>query len=745
MNLRSLAILISGYLAVLMAGCRSEQSISSYQDSPFEQEYHQPFSLAEHQGANDVRRIAVDSLEQVWVATADGIYKKGAHTDHWTPVDTTGPAYCLSFEAQQRTFVGNWSGLWQIHDQALAPVPGVTGPITQLCQQGGRTYAMGPAGLWKSEANGFVKIQADFPRSVRDLVPDKGQGLWIASDVGLYHWSDNELKHYYTTQELVSGYAKAVAYNDQGQLWVGGLGGVTIRMADRQISTLTPKNGLPSRSVSQVRMAPDSTMWVGTDQGVVRYRTDGSHSLLFSRRWLLDDQVRDIAFDRQGNAWIATAQGVSRIGSQPMTLAQKQDYFYEVLMKRHIRAPWTAGIAHLTVAGDTSTWQPEDDDNDGEFTGNYLAMESFRYAVTKDPLAKERAQKAFRFMKLLGDITETDGFFARAIIPIDWTEMHDKNRTYTPQEIAEEQAKEPRFKPVTERWRPSSDGKWLWKGDTSSDEMCGHMFGYYHYYTLVADKAEKKVVSAQITKIVDHLIRNHYNLVDVDGKPTRWSVWSPESLNRDPEWLPDRNQNSMELLSFLKLAYHTSGDQKYEKEYRRLIEEEGYLQNMSKIGEQNPAWFIYFDVILQAYQYPILLHCEQDPELRAFYEAHLEKWYEKRRADHNPLINFIYNFALNKKEGLQPSISFLKDTPLDLVDWPIDHSQREDITLSRYPSLEEQQVGSLPPASIRSTVRWDVNPWSLKGGDPHREREPVFWLLPYWMGRYLHMIQEPNQ
>jgi hypothetical protein len=57
------------------------------------------------------------------------------------------------------------------------------------------------------------------------------------------------------------------------------------------------------------------------------------------------------------------------------------------------------------------------------------------------------------------------------------------------------------------------------------------------------------------------------------------------------------------------------------------------------------------------------------------------------------------------------------------------------------PVLDETQINQLPPASIRLTVRWDKNPWTATGGDPHVEREPVFWLLPYWMGKYMGMIQ----
>src|SRR5688572_30044187 len=109
-------------------------------------------------------------------------------------------------------------------------------------------------------------------------------------------------------------------------------------------------------------------------------------------------------------------------------------------------------------------------------------------------------------------------------------------------------------------------------------------------------------------------MKHNLNFADVDGKPTRWSVWSPDQLNRDPEWLPDRNQNSMEMLAFIKLAHYMTGNEKYQKEYVRLIEKEHYLDNMKDVTRQNPAWLIYFDVVLQAYLYPILIHCEKDPE-----------------------------------------------------------------------------------------------------------------------------------
>lgn len=197
----------------------------------------------------------------------------------------------------------------------------------------------------------------------------------------------------------------------------------------------------------------------------------------------------------------------------------------------------------------------------------------------------------------------------------------------------------------------------------------------------------------------------------------------------------------MELLAFLKLAWHVTGDNKYQQHYKRLIKEENYLENMSNLTEQNPAWFIYFDVILQAYLYPILLKCEKDPQLLNFYREHMDKWMEKRKKDKNPLINFIYCYSRNKKVELEPSIELLVDTPLDLVSWRIDHTKREDISIVREPVMDDEQVSELPPASIRGTIRWDANPWAAVNGSPEIEREPVFWLFPYWMGRYLKMIE----
>ena len=738
--MKYLVLLFLFLLMVQLLNAQQEQ----VKDEPFWQEYHEAYPVGKSAAENEIRSIAIDNDSKVWIATSAGVFTKKAGETSWQHLLAgieAGPAYAVATDGQSDVWIGTWKGVFLSQKNEVKYITGTDGPVSAICNAKEGIYAVGPNGVWHYNGKTFVKKDYRIARSVRSIVSDGKEGIWVGTDVGLYHCNAKSTNYFQRQDVLLSAYVKGVAMDADQKLWAGGLGGVTIIEQEKRERVIRPEEGCPSIYVNCVKKSPEGVMWVGTQAGVVRYMKDRSHSLRFTRRWLLDDNVKDIAFDKEGNAWIATAKGVSAIKRRKMNLAEKQNYFYDILMKRHIRAPWIAGVCHLTIPGDINSWQPEDDDNDGEFTGTYLTMESFRYAATKNEDAKQKAKKAFDFLKQLQEVTGGDGFFARSIVPIDWMDrVHDGNITYSEKELAEELVKEPRYKPVEVRWRKSADGKWLWKGDASSDEWCGHMMGYFFYYQLVADDEEKKNISKHVALLVDHLIANNFNMVDIDGTHTRWSVWSPDKLNHDPEWAPDKSQNSMELLAFLKLAFYMTGDNKYQQHYLRLIKAEKYLNNMADLLNQNPAWFIYYDISLQAYLYPILLHCEKDPQLLSFYQNHLDHWMEKRKNDKNPLINFLYCYARNAKVELRSSVSFLRDTPLDLIDWSIDHTKREDVKFVHAPVLDDLQVNELPAPSIRAVVRWDKNPWTAISGYPDMEREPVFWLLPYWMGRYLKMI-----
>jgi len=716
-------------------------------ETPFIQEYHVPYPIDDSEAANDVRSLAVDLQGNVWAATKAGIFLLSTGQTHWEKKMSAadeGPAFYAMGDSKNNVWLGAWNGAYKAAKNELQKISGIDGPIFIVGELEDAIVALGTETMWLFQHGEWLQQRMPFSRRLRQAIADKNGGYWVATGMGLYHHTADQNRLFQNEEELLSADVRDLAFNDKGRLWIAGLGGITIYQGEKRIGQITQKDGLPDIDVNALAKAPDGKMWIGTNHGVARFNGK-NWSLLFGQRWLLDDEVRDIIFDTVGTGWIATAKGVSAIKQKKMTLAQKANHFFRVTYQRHVRPPYLVEKNLLPVPGDTTKWEPLDDDNDGQYTSLYLAMESFRYAVTKSPEAKERAQKAFEALRFLQTVTATPGFVARTVIPSEWKRMFDPNREYTARDWAEIQFREPRYKPMEKRWRLSGDGKWLWKGDTSSDEITGHMFGYLFYFDLVANKKEKKRVAEHVCKIVDYIINGGFVLRDIDGKHTRWGVWAPERLNFDPDWKAERGINSVEILSYLKLAYHVSGKEMYQSEYLKLLHEFNYIENVQQAKTFNPSWITHIDDELLALAFPCLLLHERDSALLKLYRDSLDRWYSGVQADESPYFDFTYAMLSDFLPDVPRILQWFCDTPLDLVRWRLDNAGRMDVRIVRSPELENLQTDRMLPISERSFFRWDNNPWyAVQGDGGHTEADGVFWLLPYWIGRYLGFIDATN-
>ncbi len=712
-------------------------------DTAFAQEFHEAYPLPE-KDANDVNAVAVQADGTLWAATKIGVWTR---TDgDWTPVPgtVTGTVFDVTVDSTGAVWAAAWNGLYKVTDGALVRVDAIDGPIGALCPVKDGLIAAGPDGIWTATSGSWTKQTGDWPTSIRGVVKDSDNGLWIATGLGMYHRSDRGDFYYHDPDEILTGALTGITFGPDGQLWIGGLGGVQAFRNGKGNSRFTTSDGLPTAEVHCLAFGPDNRLWVGTSLGVTRY--DGTMwSLRHGLRWLSSDDVRDVAFGPDGTAWIATDAGVDAIRTRSITLAEKAVEFQEKCDARHVREPGLVEKCHLDVPGDLSSWRPEDDDNDGQYTAMYLAAQSYRYAATKDPDAREKATHAFHALEFLQTVTGTDGFVARSVVPPSWDKMGDANKEISEERAAVERVKSPRSKPVEERWRPTPDGKWLWKGDTSSDEITGHFYGYYIYYTLAADDAEKERVRTLVRRIMDHIIDGGFNFNDIDGTHTRWAVWAPEQLNGDPNWRAERGINAQEILSFLKATYYITGDAKYEEHYHQLIDEHGYGEHARHSKTYAPSERTHIDDELLALTYNVLLEQEKDPALLAVYKESLDWWYKGLAQDQSPFFNFLYGALGGNDFGLDPGLAYLRDDPLDLINWTVDNSTREDVKLVRAPEIEPLQTDRLMPPSERFVMRWDRNPWMAKSGnDGNDEQSPTAWLLPYWMGRYYGFIAAPE-
>lgn len=745
-----------------------ETGAQPIKDAPFPQEYR-AFHPNPAPGGDDVAAIVVDGAGRVWTATRAGIFV--LEESGWRAAmddANAGPAFAAAVDAGGTAWFGAWNGLYHARGaDAVDCMDGIDAPIGALAGlRGGGVAAMGPAGLWRGSPGDWTHAAGGWANSPRAIAEDETGALWVATGHGLFRIEGVEATgHWWDAATLHSSDVSGLAFGPDGRLYIGGLNGIDLFEHAKPAGWLSPADGLPCRDVRALRFDEDGTLWAATALGVARhnpehpacrvYPDQPPWSLRHSLRWLPSDDARDVAFGADGTAWVATGGGVSAIRRREMTLAEKERHFHAITMARKVREPGLVESTRLMTPGDVSTSVHEDDDNDGEYTNLYLVMEAMRYAVTRDPAAKANAQRAFDAIEFLQEVTNTSGFIARTVVPESWAgpdnpnphRLHDRNRAYTDRERAAGMVADPRNKTVEVRWRPAGKNPgWLWKGDTSSDEITGHYFGYLFYYDLVAETdAEKEQARALVRRVTDYLMEGGYNLIDpIDGTHTRWGVWAPDRLNGDMDWLAERNINSLELLSYLKAAHHITGDAKYDQAYRELIEVHGYAEACRAPRRTEPAMFTHIDDDLLVLAFPALILYEDDPALKAIYQEGLRQWFSVIEHEYSPLFSFMAGWLGIEDIHAEACVNFLRDTPIDLVEWTVDNTWREDVRLVRRPELEHWQLDRLLPPSERGVMRWDKNPWfAVRGAGGHIESSGVYYLLPYWLGRYAGYIAAP--
>ena len=480
---------------------------------------------------------------------------------------------------------------------------------------------------------------------------------------------------------------------------------------------------LPCPDIRCIETIGEKT-WFGTPRGAFAMNREGKIDYYASRRWLVDDEVVDIAPGPDGSVLVLSKTGLNIIHFKEMTLAEKAVHFDKLTRQRHMRYGFSSAFV-MDKPGDLSTGTLVDQDNDGLWTAMYLAGECFRYAATKSPQALRNCYESFDAMERLTEITPMEGFPARSFDRPGY-------------QVADLQ-----------RWQQATDENWVWKATTSSDEIVGHFFVYAIFAEIVPDEAWRDRAIALMDAIMDHIVRNDWYLIDYDGKPTQWGRWHPEYVNQFPRAVGDRRLNSVEIISFLQTAHHFTGRDIYKQKAYELFEKHGYLDNImipiTEIGRVpgvnlTTEWN-HSDDELAFLSYWILYRYAFTEELRNKYRATIREHWDIERPEKNPLWDFIYADTGAKDFDLDASIWSLKEFPLDTISWTVRNSHRKDLEFLE-PNFRHQSTRNVLPPDERPMSKYNGNAFRLDGGGGgRREFSGDIYLLPYWMGRYLGVIQ----
>ena len=671
-------------------------------------------------------------------------------------------------DSRQHSYAASASGKIFFDDEG--PIKVVALPLN-----GGELFATENE-VWERGLTAERELVFSTTDSVLALDVSHGGRAVIGTSGGLYERTDrdSEFQQLYPADERYSWAprnAAAVAYDAVGRLWFGCRQGIGVRDGN-DWRLYTGAEGLPYNHFTCAASAEDGVIWFGTERGAIRF--DGERwEYRASLRWLPGDRVNDIAVQPDGAAWIATPQGISCIKRNAMSLEEKAAYFINQVETRHNRGGYVADWA-LTRRGDVSSAVPKISDNDGQYTAAYGSAMAFRYAVTGDEKAKEPARRSFLACKRLVDIVPESmkGFPARVLIPIDWPEP--VNEQYGDEYNRHNRERDPFWKLITPRFVTSEDGKFMWKCDTSSDELAGHYFFYSIYYDLIAKTEEEKAPVREVVRdITDHLIRNGFNLVDHDGLPTRWGRFGPDYVDSVYGW-DQRGLNSLMLLAFMSVAEHVTGDSKYAETAAMLRDKYKYHINaMTARPTFPPENVVPWDNNLALMCFYPLMQYESDPELLLMYRLSLEHCWLFCSKQKNPLWNIIYatgaqRFAELAAKGFfdgafpeagpysshftdalseydpkhEDSLDTLRGMPLELIGWDMPNSHRLDIEFDNTPGQVSDYGwsrvdGKAIPIEERSHVRQDRDGFKLDANedDGYAEHEGTFYLLPYYMAR----------
>jgi hypothetical protein len=653
------------------------------------------------------------------------------------------------------------------------------GEVKQLLRFGATNFLATTKEVY-SVAGGRTQLLA-LPegQKVNQLAVSRDGKLFLASSGGLFEREADGWRQVRIADELGRAWAVGdtlgVTFDSNGWLWFATRAGVGRESAEGW-QFYEGKDGLPWNQFTGLAAGLNGEIWFGTELGAIRFDGREWHYRQ-GQRWLPHDHVTQVAVDDQGRAWFATAGGLGRIERHQMTLAEKAD-FYEAEIERYIKRTRFGYVAEARLgrAGEKASADPQDSDNDGLWTAMYGAGQCFAYAATKDPKAGTRARQAFEALRFLQKVTQgglhspPHGYIARTIRPSDWPDPnigrleHDR----------EARKRDALWKVYEPRWPRSADGHWFWKSDTSSDELDGHYFFYPLYYGFCAETdAERERVREVVRDVTDHLLAHNYVLIDHDGQPTRWAIFGPQYLNRDPNWWPERGLNSLSVLSYLAVAAHVTGDPKYEEASRELIERHGYAMNaMYPKVQQGPGSGNQSDDEMAFMCYYSLLRYSKDEKLKALVRFSFFRYWIIEAPEMNPFFNFAYAAqnldatATNPwgVHSLEPwagwhenAMATLYGFPLDRLNWAHKNSHRLDIvflppvrsrdldSVDRSGTRGHRVDGRVLPVENRHFNHWNTDPWRLDyGGSGNELASGTVFLLPYYMGLYHGYIEKPE-
>ena len=455
---------------------------------------------------------------------------------------------------------------------------------------------------------------------------------------------------------------------------------------------------------------------------------------------------------------VVTTVGLTMLIVTPWTLEDKAAAELRLQDPNHDRHGLVSGN-YLQKNGDRSSYVQYCDDNDGLWTS--MSVMGWAYWALSDPDSAEAQRRTWDGFQGLETLSILPGAFPRYPARTFCQVKEDKVPVLLSRNDHAARCgdlKDPVWHPAAVAPNKTDGGRWFYKGDTSSDELCGHLAAYPVIFDAVRTDEQRQRVMALFDGILLGIIKSGYYLVDpTTGKPTTWGFWSPASLNDDADHYSERGPNSLQILAWCAAGYSMSGNQIYKTTFWTLVNDHGYARNAMNVKLDSSVDENHSDTELIFLAYHSIFYALQRlskddarrPELEqmtALLLPSLRRTWLLTKGESSPLWLSIYAGVAGQRvaeQELAAAEYSLRKWAVDNINWQIDGSRRQDLVLS--PFTVRQGTAPLMkntrPPSERVATHYNNDPFEITvGGDGSDEVEPAVFLLPYFMTKYFDLF-----